>query len=361
MGAMRTFRRGCERVLRAGLWPVVFLCAIVGCTSSETQILEAPAPEDSCIYARDGVCDEPRHCGLGTDSIDCDRACSDNAHPGLAAACGYDEAVPQPSPEDPGSHGVGGPGGHWESSILARDPDDASSSIPRYYRVYVPPSYQPTKPTPLLYVMGGFRVDNHSLAAYTELGRLADQQGIIVVYLQAHFLEYGTNGWVFQWYVFPQNWQPGDWPSNPDVDFVRKLSAELKGKYNIDRTRIYTSGHSRGGAESVIVAFEAPELIAGFLSESGFTGVNTYQDRIRELNPTRKVTGVLVHGVADTDVSVAESDGTAQALDDSGHIYGEHYLYYRLEGVTHQWQPQYNAQAWAFLSSRPLPLEMAAP
>ncbi|MFP6683180.1 MAG: hypothetical protein VB934_00635, partial [Polyangiaceae bacterium] len=162
---MRTFRRGCERVLRAGIGPVVFLCAIMGCTSSETEILEAPAPEDSCIYARDGVCDEPRNCGLGTDSIDCDQACSENYHPGLAAACAYDEAVPQPSPEDPGSHGAGGPGGYWESSILARDPDDASASIPRYYRVYVPPSYQPAKPTPLLYVMGGFRVDNHSLAA----------------------------------------------------------------------------------------------------------------------------------------------------------------------------------------------------
>jgi poly(3-hydroxybutyrate) depolymerase len=332
-----------------------------GCSSHETQIMDASKPADSCIYAEDGVCDEPRNCALGSDSIDCDRACASGYTPAIAAACDYDAPLPEPPLEDAGSHGSGGPGGNWESHILARHPNDAAQQIPRYYRVYVPPSYDPDKATPLLYVMGGFRVDNHSLAAYTELNRLADQQAIIVVYLQAHYLEYGNNGWVFQWYVFSNNWSPSDWPSNPDVDFIRELSAELKAKYNIDRSRIYTSGHSRGAAESVIVAFEAPDLIAGFLSESGFTGVNNYQARIRELNPARKVSGVLVHGVADTDVPVTESDGTAQALFDSGHVQGEHFEYYRLEGVTHQWQPQYNAQAWAFLSYRPLPLEMAAP
>ena len=341
------------------LWLWCLIPCLPGCTVNDSEIVTAP-PEDSCIYARDGVCDEPRNCALGSDSSDCDRACAEDYHPGLAAACDYDEALPSPG-EDVGSHGKGGLGGHWEGSILAQDPSDPAGTLPRYYRVYVPPSYDPATAAPLLFVMGGFRVDNHSLAAYTELGRLADQQGIVVVYLQAHFLSYGQSGWVFQWYVYSHNYKPATWQGNPDVDFVRRLTAELKTKYNIDRTRVYASGHSRGGAMSIIVAFEAPDVVAGFWSQSGFSGANKYRSRIRELNPVRKVAGVLVHGVADNDVPVAESDGSATALSDSGLVQDEHFAYFRLEGVTHQWQPQYNAQGWAFLHQRPLPLSQVTP
>ena len=30
------------------------------------------------------------------------------------------------------------------------------------------------------------------------------------------------------------------------MDFIRKLTAKLKALYNVDRTRIFTTGHSRG-------------------------------------------------------------------------------------------------------------------
>lgn len=336
------------------------LLLTTGCSQNDVDVLDRGAA-DSCAFAQDGVCDEPRNCALGSDSSDCDRACAQAYEPSLAAACDYDQPAPEEELVDSGSNGKGGLGGRWEGSIMARDPVDPKQSIPRYYRVYVPPNYDAAKATPLLFVLGGFRVDNHSLPAYTELDRLADQQRIIVVYLQAHFLNYGNSGWVFQWYVFRQNWQPSEWTQNPDVDFVRKLSTELKSLYNIDRTRIFTSGHSRGGAASIMLAFEAPDLLAGYLSQSGFSKTNGYTARMVELSPARKVTGVIVHGAADKDVPVSEGDGTAKAMEDSGHVAGEHFLYYRLEGVTHQWQPQLNGLAWNFLENRPLPLELAAP
>ena len=135
----------------------------------------------------------------------------------------------------------------------------------------------------------------------------------------------------------------------------------IRDSYNIDRTRIFASGHSRGGAASIILAFEAPDLVAGFLSQSGFSAANAYRARMVELSPARKITGVIVHGVADKDVTISEGDGTAQAMRDSGHVEGDHFAYFRLEGVTHQWQTQLNGLAWNFLENRPLPLELAAP
>jgi hypothetical protein len=339
-------------VLTAGL--------ALGCTTTETETV-AVAPEDSCVYAQDGVCDEPRNCALGSDSTDCDSACATAYSPAIAAACAYDEPVPEPPLADPGSHGSGGPGGTWDGVIQARGPASPDELVDRYYRVYVPPTYDPAKPSPLLFVMGGFRVHYWSLAGDTEFNRLADLNNFIVVYLQAHWVDYGVYGWLFNWFTYRQDYLPHEWPACPDLDYVAKLSDELKGRYNIDRTRIYASGHSRGGAMAAIFAFELPNLFAGMLPTSAFFTPNGYMDRIAELNPARKVTAVIIHGDIDPDVPVSESDGLYETLLATGHLDWEHIIYLRLPGVTHSWQPQYHQQAWTFLTERPLPLEMAAP
>ncbi len=332
----------------------------LACTGNETETLEIP-PEDSCVYAHDGVCDEPRNCALGSDSTDCDQACANDYTPAIAAACDYDDPEPEPPLEDPGSHGSGGPGGTWDGVLEARGPSGPGEQVDRYYRIYVPPDYDPAKPTPLLYVMGGFRVHYWSLAGDTEFNRLADLNNVIVAYLQAQWVEYGQYGWLFNWWTYRQEFNPSQWSECPDLDFIQQLSAELKGLYNIDRTRIFASGHSRGGAMSAILAFELPNLIAGMLPTSGFFQPNNYTDRIVELNPARKVSAVVIHGTADPDVPVSESDALYDALLATGHGDWENVIYLRLPGVTHSWQPQYHQQAWTFLSARPLPLEMAAP
>ncbi|MBW2456592.1 MAG: hypothetical protein JRI68_18890 [Deltaproteobacteria bacterium] len=333
---------------------------VAGCTGTETETV-AVSPEDSCVHAHDGVCDEPRNCALGSDSTDCDQACAPAYSPAIAAACAYDEPLVEPPLEDPGSHGSGGPGGTWDGIIQARGPAGPDVWVDRYYRVYVPPTYDPAKPTPLLYVMGGFRVHHWSLAGDTEFNRLADLNNFIVVYLKAHWVEYGVYGWLFNWFTYRQDYNPQQWPACPDLDYVQKLSDELKGLYNIDRTRIFASGHSRGGAMAALFAFELPNLFAGMLPTSGFFTPNGYLDRIAELNPARKVSAVIIHGDIDPDVPVSESDGLYDALNATGHLDWEHIIYLRLPGVTHAWQPQVHQQAWTFLSERPLPLEMAAP
>lgn len=71
--------------------------------------------------------------------------------------------------------------------------------------------------------------------------------------------------------------------------------------------------------------------------------------------------GYLVHGDADPDVSVGNSDFLADTLEEVGWQEGDDFEYLRLDGVTHRWQHQYNERFWDFLSEHPMPLDEAAP
>ena len=324
----------------------------------------AHADDDSCAQAFDGVCDELASCALGTDSSDCDAACAAGWSELIVGACAHDAAVAAAGvapPPDTGSHGTGGLLGVWSGTVIARG-RSAGQLITRHFKVYVPPSCDPRTPTPLIYVLGGFTVDMYGLDAYTELLRTADLNGFIVVFPQQHYYDFGGSiGWVFAWNVFRTDWIGRGWSDNPDVDFIRNLTAELKLIYNIDRTRVFSSGHSRGAAMSIILAFVLTDTIAGFVSESGFAEANGFDTEIGVYGGERRIPGVLVHGTSDPDVPLAESDAIRDLLTELGWVPDEDFLYFRLANVAHEWQPQYNQQIWDFLAEHALPLEAAAP
>lgn len=325
--------------------------------------------DDSCSRANDGVCDELDGCALDADSSDCTAACAAApTPPKLAGICAHyaavaDVATAEMPPMDAGSYGSGGLGGMSVGEVTAGGgPGLAPTS--RHYTVYVPPSYDPRVPTPLLYVFGGFTADMYLIVAPTQLMRTADANGFIVAFMQPKY-EFFTsrNYYVFSWDIYDL-----DWATNPDLAYVRAVTEELKQQYNIDRTRIFASGHSRGAALSTMLAFKLPDLIAGFYSACGFTHVDradgtvalAFDQEIAQ-HTGRKVPGVLLHGLQDPDVKFASSELTAQTLSANGWTEDEDFLFYRLDSVGHEWQPQYNQQIWDFLSAHPLPLEQAAP
>ena len=315
--------------------------------------------EESCVTANDGQCDELNGCPLGSDTTDCDKACDTNPWPkAIIGACAHDDAsLPVDANAQPGvgSEGDGGPVGTWDGIISSRE-SNSSQDIERHYRVYVPRRYDSANPTPLLFVLGGFSVDMYWLAEFSEANRLADRENFIVVYGHPDWRDFGSYD-VFSWYVY-QNAFTGTWADNPDIDYMENIIDEMGSLYNIDLSRIFVSGHSRGGALSIIAAFERPDLFAGYCAQAGFVGANDYDDRLFELASTaeHRVPGVLVHGEADPDVTVQESDRVASILSGAGWTNNEDWLYIKIPNATHEWQTQYNQQVWDFLYRRPNPL-----
>src|SRR5437016_684031 len=99
---------------RKQLAALVLGCALAGCGSG-----------DSCRFANDGVCDEPRNCAFGTDSSDCSAACARGDTSSAGAACAWrglpasGNSAPKPGV---GSQGQGGLSGVWDGTLSARGP-----------------------------------------------------------------------------------------------------------------------------------------------------------------------------------------------------------------------------------------------
>ncbi len=308
------------------------------------------ANSNFCPTSNDGSCDELSTCPLGSDSTDCDAACEDRPWPrNIAGACAHDYNGREPQAirrEAEGSNGEGGWTGTFDDVVVVRGAQ-SDQLVERHYRTYVPRRYNPERATPIIFVLGGFTVDMYWLAEFSEFNRLADREEAIIVYGHPEWRDFGSYD-VFSWYTYKEAFE-GEWVDNPDIAYMESIYQDLAVRYNIDPTRVFVSGHSRGGALSIIAAFERPDLFAGFCAQAGFVRPNDYDIRIQELAETVRPVAYLVHGDADPDVNVAESDTLAIILEDLMWDYNTEWFYQRIAGAKHEWQSQYNQHMWDFL------------
>ncbi|MBN1180161.1 MAG: hypothetical protein JXD18_13200, partial [Anaerolineae bacterium] len=125
-----------------------------------------------------------------------------------------------------------------------------SSGVLREYLLYVPPSYDPATPTPLVITLHGFAQWPANQRDVSRWNPLADEYGFIVVYPS------GTG--------FPKRWGAHGTtdslnPQMEDVTFISDLIGKLESEYNIDPTRIYANGLSNGGGMSYLLACKLSE------------------------------------------------------------------------------------------------------
>jgi polyhydroxybutyrate depolymerase len=128
-----------------------------------------------------------------------------------------------------------------------------SSGQKREYLLYVPKSYDRTKPTPLVISMhgaGGWPVQQRDLS---EWNRVADREGFIVVYPSGKRSS-GPRVW---------NVNRGEGMAR-DVKFISDLIDKLAANYNIDRSRIYANGMSNGGGMTFVLSCTLSDRIAAF-------------------------------------------------------------------------------------------------
>jgi polyhydroxybutyrate depolymerase len=125
-----------------------------------------------------------------------------------------------------------------------------SSGQKREYLLYVPRSYDRTKPAPLVISMhgaGGWPVQQMELS---EWNRLAENHGFIVVYPS------GIDS------AGPRVWHVGGGGLGSDVTFISDLIDKLEAAYNIDPARIYANGFSNGGGMAFVLSCTLTDRIA---------------------------------------------------------------------------------------------------
>jgi polyhydroxybutyrate depolymerase len=124
-----------------------------------------------------------------------------------------------------------------------------SSGEKREYLLYVPRSYDRTKPTPLVISLHGAGGSPTQQMYVSEWNRLADSHGFIVVYPA------GVEG------HGPRVWRVGP-DFAKDVRFIAGMIDRLETAFNIDRSRIYANGFSNGGGMAFVLSCTMSDRIA---------------------------------------------------------------------------------------------------
>jgi polyhydroxybutyrate depolymerase len=158
-----------------------------------------------------------------------------------------------------------------------------SSGEERTYRLYVPRSYHPGRPTPLVISMHGGALWGTAQMEISRWNTVADEQGLIVVYPSGA----GGGG--------PRAWRvaAGD-RSARDVRFIAELIDTLKSSYSIDPTRIYADGLSNGGGMAFLLSCTLSDRIAavGLVASAQFLPWSECKDQ-------RAVPMIAFHGTDD--------------------------------------------------------------
>lgn len=146
----------------------------------------------------------------------------------------------------------------------------------RWYE-YVPASYDGSKKVPLIVGNHGGLMTGWGHAIYTSWTMVADREGFICVFPDAHSKRMWTVEGVFDnWDPsdapdLPAQYAPRDWRENHDMKYLEALIAHMKEKYNIDEGRVFMQGMSMGNLMTSMFARHRGQLLAGAAGSGGPT------------------------------------------------------------------------------------------
>jgi predicted esterase len=119
------------------------------------------------------------------------------------------------------------------------------------YRLFIPTTYDGSKPTPMVVALHGMGGDENSMfdSYGKELTRDAQAHGFIV--------------------AAPKGREPASMYRGSAEQDVLDVMAEVERDYKIDRSRVYLMGHSMGGYGTWSIAMDHPDLFAALGPISG--------------------------------------------------------------------------------------------
>lgn len=138
--------------------------------------------------------------------------------------------------------------------------------IYRHFTVHIPPAYEETVATELLFVLHGGTGSATGMMLYTGFNLVSDTANFIVVYPQGIYTGPNLSG------NRGHHWADGRMTTIPDVngiddvDFISQLIDELSMEYNINAQKIYAAGISNGGYMAQRLACQLSDKITAVAS-----------------------------------------------------------------------------------------------
>jgi polyhydroxybutyrate depolymerase len=195
---------------------------------------------------------------------------------------------------------------------------------PRCYRLVIPK--EPVRPTPLIIAFHGIGDTPESMAAYSNLDKLAADHGIVLAYPEARRATWSTF-----------NLSESNLESNVDIQFFDALLADIIAEHGVNASRVYVMGMSNGASFAQTLGTVRANKIAAIFAHSGA--------RPPEL--------AALHYSVPTILFVGAKDPIAEDMELDLDIYrraGANVEYRCIHGLGHQWSARHNRQFWLRLS-----------
>jgi polyhydroxybutyrate depolymerase len=187
--------------------------------------------------------------------------------------------------------------------------------VERTYKLFIPSTYSPGSATPLVLNLHGHRGNADQQMVSSAMNSVAEEEGFIVAY---------PNGVDDTWKFSNDN----------DINFIDELLETIGSQYSVDASRVYSTGLSKGGMFSYVLAVTRPYTFAAIAPVAGFRRIDEQQDgsglhppwvpRV----PPRPVPLMHIHGTGDL---AGPYHGGPRPSDPDGKIYPS------VEDVLNEW------------------------
>jgi poly(hydroxyalkanoate) depolymerase family esterase len=131
----------------------------------------------------------------------------------------------------------------------------------RTYKVYVP-AEKSGGPRPMIVMLHGCTQSADDFAAGTQMNRLADEHGFLVVYPEQPAQANASKCW--NWFEPQDQLRGAGEPAS-----IAGIASAVAQRHDADPRRIYVAGLSAGAAMAVVLGETYPELFAGVGAHSG--------------------------------------------------------------------------------------------
>ena len=156
--------------------------------------------------------------------------------------------------------------------------------LQRSFILYVPDTYTPTEPTPLVINFHGYTSNAFEQMNYGDFRDVADTAGFLAVHPMGTLDGSGNPYWNANW--------GGD---VDDIGFTAALIDSLAADYSINTDRVFSTGMSNGGFMSYTLACELSNRIAAIASVTGTMNAN----QTGSCSPQHPLPVMEIHGTDD--------------------------------------------------------------